>query len=63
MFFHSTAHRERGASSVEYGLIVMLIAALMVTAVVAFGGLTNGLFSDACDEYSGKAPASDTSCP
>jgi len=40
---------EAGASAVEYGLLVSLIAAVIVVAVVAFGGLTSGLFSGTCD--------------
>jgi Flp pilus assembly pilin Flp len=48
---HSTVHRDRGASSVEYGLLVMLIAAVIVLAVVAFGALTGTLFTQTCEEY------------
>jgi pilus assembly protein Flp/PilA len=40
---------ERGASSVEYGLLAALIAGAIVIAVVAFGGLTGDLFSGSCD--------------
>ncbi len=57
-----TASRDSGASSVEYGLIVVLIAAVIVTAVVAFGGITNALFETTCEEYSSQAPESDSDC-
>ena len=37
---------ERGASAVEYGLLVAGIAAIIVVAVFAFGGLVSGIFND-----------------
>lgn len=37
---------ERGASAVEYGLLVAGIAALIVLIVFAFGGLVSGIFGD-----------------
>ena len=39
---------ERGASSVEYGLLIAGIAALIVVAVFAFGGSVGDLFDDPC---------------
>ena len=40
---------ERGASAVEYGLLIAGIAALIVLVVYAFGGVVlNGLFQDTC---------------
>jgi pilus assembly protein Flp/PilA len=36
---------DRGASAVEYGLLVGLIAAVIVVAVTALGGKLNGLFT------------------
>lgn len=39
---------ERGASAVEYGLLVAGIAAIIVTAVFAFGGALNGLMGESC---------------
>lgn len=38
---------ERGASAVEYGLLVAGIALAIVAAVWAFGGSLAGMFSDA----------------
>jgi pilus assembly protein Flp/PilA len=39
---------ERGASAVEYGLLIAGIAALIVVAVFAFGGGAKGLFHGSC---------------
>jgi len=40
---------ERGASAVEYGLLIAGIAALIVVVVFAFGGVISNIFSDTCD--------------
>ncbi len=42
------AHRrdEEGASAVEYGLLVALIAAVIVVAVLLLGGVVKGAFQD-----------------
>jgi pilus assembly protein Flp/PilA len=37
---------ERGASAVEYGLLVALIAAVIILAVVALGDTLNTVFTD-----------------
>ena len=47
-----TRRDERGASAVEYGLLVALIAAVIVTATFAFGGVVRGMFNDTCTQYS-----------
>jgi len=39
---------ERGASAVEYGLLVAGIAALIVVVIFAFGGLLSKVFSSTC---------------
>jgi len=39
---------ERGASAVEYGLLIAGIAALIAVAVFAFGGGSTGMFQDSC---------------
>ena len=39
---------ERGASAVEYGLLIAGIAALIVIVVFAFGGLLKNVFSNTC---------------
>jgi pilus assembly protein Flp/PilA len=41
---------ERGASAVEYGLLIAGIAALIVVVVFAFGGSLTSIFSDTCDK-------------
>jgi len=43
------AKTERGASAVEYGLLIAGIAALIVVVVFAFGGVLTNIFSDTCD--------------
>jgi pilus assembly protein Flp/PilA len=40
---------DRGASAVEYGLLIAGIAALIVTMVFVFGAGVNSLFDDTCD--------------
>ena len=39
---------ERGASAVEYGLLIAGIAALIVAVVFAFGDALTGIFTDTC---------------
>jgi pilus assembly protein Flp/PilA len=39
------ATREQGATAVEYGLLVALIAAIIVVAVATLGGKVNTAFS------------------
>jgi pilus assembly protein Flp/PilA len=46
---------ERGASAVEYGLLIAGIAALIVVVVFAFGGVIKNIFSDPA-RVSGRAP-------
>ena len=41
---------ERGASAVEYGLLIAGIAALIVVAVFALGPLIRDAFESTCDE-------------
>jgi len=40
---------ERGASAVEYGLLIAGIAALIVVVVFAFGGVLSNVFNTTCD--------------
>lgn len=57
---------ERGASSVEYGLILAAVAAVIVVAVVAFGNVVTGTFTTSCDTFQSTRSAYDspvdTSC-
>ena len=50
---------ERGASAVEYGLLITGIAALIVVVVFAFGGVVSNIFSTTCNSVgqSGGGPA------
>ena len=43
------AKDERGASAVEYGLLLAGIAAVVIMAVYAFGVVTGGMFTDSCE--------------
>jgi pilus assembly protein Flp/PilA len=40
---------ERGASAVEYGLLIAGIAALIVIVVFAFGGALSNIFQKTCN--------------
>jgi pilus assembly protein Flp/PilA len=46
---------QRGASAVEYGLLIAGIAAIIAVAVYAFGGGVNGLFSNTCKTFNGQS--------
>lgn len=48
---------ERGASAVEYGLLVALIAAVIVGAVFALGGTLNDAFTGTNNKIKPSAPA------
>ena len=49
---------ERGASAVEYSLLVVGIAALLVIVIYALGGSVTGLFSVSCAAIAGQLGAS-----
>jgi Flp pilus assembly pilin Flp len=51
---------ERGASSVEYGLLIVAIAAVLALAVLALGGVTDEMFTDTCDEFDSQASVTAT---
>jgi pilus assembly protein Flp/PilA len=46
-----TRSDERGASAVEYGLLIALIAAVIVVATLAFGGMVKDQFSHTGERY------------
>jgi pilus assembly protein Flp/PilA len=46
--------RDDGASAVEYGLILVAIAAAVTLIVFTLGVTVSGLFSDTCDEISAE---------
>ena len=43
---------ERGASAVEYGLLIAGIAALIVAIVFVFGGVIKNIFANTCGAVS-----------
>ncbi|MBA8803975.1 pilus assembly protein Flp/PilA [Nocardioides ginsengisegetis] len=45
---------ERGASAVEYGLLIAGIAAVIVAVVIVLGGKIKGAFTDTCSAISGS---------
>ena len=56
-----TAHHvERGASAVEYAILVSLIAVIILAAVTFFGQRTGGLFEKTC---SSVASTQGGTCP
>ena len=48
---------ERGASAVEYGLLVAGIAGIIVLTVFVFGAQVNALFQDTCDSIADQRGA------
>jgi pilus assembly protein Flp/PilA len=54
--------RDRGASAVEYGLLVAAIAALIVVIVFALGGVIKGAFSKTCDTIASQTAPTMTTC-
>ena len=48
---------ERGASAVEYGLLIAGIAALIIVVIFAFGGVLNKIFHDTCSSVNNKGSA------
>ena len=46
---------EQGASAVEYGLLVSLIAAVITVAVFAFGTLVQDSFKGTCSTIKGSS--------
>ena len=52
--FDLTEHDERGATAVEYGLMVTLIAVVIVGAVALFGTNLIALFSVPASVFSGS---------
>lgn len=52
---------ERGASAVEYGLLITGIAALIAVVVFAFGGVIQNIFSGTCQNLGASAGAG--TCP
>ena len=53
---------EKGASAVEYGLLVAAIAALIVIIVFALGGVVEEVFQDTCDNIKTETPSVAATC-
>jgi len=51
---------EKGASAVEYGLLVAAIAAVIVIIVFALGGVVQEVFQNTCDGISSGAGTTTT---
>src|SRR4051812_18404395 len=51
---------DRGASAVEYGLLITGIAALIIVVVFAFGGVLNTIFDDTCASVANKGASGGT---
>jgi pilus assembly protein Flp/PilA len=47
---HKAKMDERGASAVEYGLLIAGIAALIVAVVFLFGGVIKNIFQSTCNQ-------------
>ena len=47
---HKAKMDERGASAVEYGLLIAGIAALIVAIVFLFGGVIRNIFQSTCNQ-------------
>lgn len=59
----ASRRNERGASAVEYGLLISGIAALIVVVVFAFGGNLTELFDNTCKKVGdGTSSAGQASC-
>jgi len=46
---------DRGASAVEYGLMIAAIAALILVIVFSLGGVVQTIFTNSCDTIQDQA--------
>ncbi len=53
---------EKGASAVEYGLLVAAIAGIIVLIVFALGKIVNEVFQDTCDTIKASASGVTGNC-
>ncbi len=53
---------DRGASAVEYGLMVAAIAAVIVGIVFGLGGVVQNVFTNSCNDINTQANAGGN-CP
>jgi len=54
---------ERGASAVEYGLLIAAIAAVIVAIVFGLGTIVRGTYKDTCDKFNSHVSSASGSCP
>lgn len=59
---HDHPRNERGASAVEYALLIAGIAAVIVIAVFALGPPTKEMFTDTCDNMKAEASSMTATC-
>ncbi len=52
-WFMTSIKRERGATAIEYALIVAFIALVIITTVMAIGGQLNTIFTAIKDAFAG----------
>ena len=65
MYMQRIAHRrreEKGASAVEYGLLVAAIAAIIVLIVFAIGKFVKAGFKTTCDSMDAEMTVSSADC-
>jgi pilus assembly protein Flp/PilA len=55
---HGRRTDEKGASAVEYGLLVAAIAALIALVVFGFGSVVKGVFKDTCGKIGASSAPS-----
>ena len=63
MTTRSTLGDERGASAVEYGLIVAAIAAVTVIILFALGGAVRDMFTESCTTIANEASPTSSCAP
>jgi pilus assembly protein Flp/PilA len=51
--------KDRGASAVEYGLMIAAIAAVILAIVFSLGGVTQVIFTDTCDTIAARVNGGD----
>ncbi len=55
--FKNRLNEEKGATAVEYGIMVGLIAVVIIVAVSTLGGTLDGFFDSVNNELAPAAPA------
>jgi pilus assembly protein Flp/PilA len=55
--------KDRGASAVEYGLMVAAIAAVIVGIVFGLGGVVSGVFTNTCQTVAAQGPSATDDLP